>query len=133
MKFSSKSRYGLRAMAYLAGLYAGEKSYPLKIIAREENISFTYLEKIISKLEKEGIVKSKKGAQGGYCLARRPEKITVGEIIRPLEGIMNSVKCLNKGRCPHLKTCRTRGVWKKIYDTLNSTLDSMTLIDLIKK
>ncbi|MFH1657266.1 MAG: Rrf2 family transcriptional regulator [bacterium] len=133
MKFSSKSQYGLRAMAYLADLYEEGKAYPLKIIAQEEKISFTYLEKIIGELEKEGIVKSKKGMKGGYYLARRPEKITVGEIIRPLEGIMNSVECLNSGRCSRLKTCRTRGAWKKIYDSLNTTLDSITLIDLIKK
>jgi len=137
MKISTKSQYGLRAMIYLASIYGKDKFCSLKIISKKENISFDYLEKILSKLKKAGLVKSKKGIQGGYCLAYRPEKIKVGKIIRVLEGTMAPVLCIAKEKekrflCPRKKICLTKNVWQKIQDSLNSTLDSITLADLLK-
>ena len=144
MKISTKSQYGLRAMVYLAKF---KGSYcPLRIISKNEDISFDYLEKIISKLEKASLVKAKKGVQGGYFLAKSPSKIKLGEIIRVLEGEASLVKCLpriipkgfvrgiakkEKYHCPREKKCLTKNFWKKIQDSLNSVLDSLTLADLI--
>ena len=144
MKISTKSQYGLRAMVCLAkfkGCFC-----PLRIISKNEDIPFDYLEKIISKLEKQGLVGAKKGVQGGYFLAKAPSKIKLGQIIRTLEGEVSLVKCLpdmvpkgflgaiaKKGKyhCPREKKCLTRNFWKKIQDSLNSVLDSLTLADLI--
>jgi len=130
MRISTKSQYGLRAMVYLAK--NKNKISSLKEISKKEGISFDYLEKIISKLEKTGLLRSKKGVQGGYFLAKKPEKIKIGQIIKALEGEMVLVKCL-KYFCPKEKKCLTKNFWKKIQDSLNSVLDSLTLADLIKK
>ena len=135
MKISSTTRYGLRAMVYLA---KSKKICSIKNISQEENISFDYLEKIISKLERAGLVKAKRGAQGGYYLTRPPQKITVGEIIRILEKTIAPVRCIayekeQRYNCPREKICLTRNVWEKMQDVLNTTLNSMTLKDLIKE
>ena len=136
MKFSTKSQYGLRAMVYLAKVFDDNQPHSLRKISEKENISFDYLEKIVSKLEKENLVKSKKGVKGGYLLAKAPSKIKIGKIIRALEGKTSLVKCIGqKGEyiCPMEKKCLTKSFWKKIQNSLNSALDSMTLADLIKK
>lgn len=121
-------------MVYLAR--AKKEITPLKEISEKEGISFDYLEKIISKLEKLGLVKAKKGVQGGYFLAKNPKKIKIGEIIRALEGEMSLVKCITRGGkyiCPQKRKCLTKSFWKKFQDALNKTLDSLTLFDLVKK
>lgn len=136
MKISKKSQYGLRAMVYLAGVFNKGKICPLKKVAKAEGISFDYLEKIIAKLEKAGLVKAKRGVMGGYFLGRHPKKIRVGEIIRVLEGTMAPVECVAKDKnkrycCPRRKICKTINVWQKIQDSLTSTLNSITLADLV--
>jgi Rrf2 family protein len=134
LKFSAKSQYGLRAMVCLA-MSRGE-IFSLKEVSKREGISFDYLEKIFSKLEKAKLIKAKRGVQGGYFLIKKPAKIKVGKIIRILEGEVALVKCINRQNkflCPHGGKCLTRNFWKKIQDSLNKTLDSLTLADLIKK
>jgi Rrf2 family cysteine metabolism transcriptional repressor len=134
MRFSTKSQYGLRAMVYLAK--CKNKICPLKEISQEEEVSFDYLEKIISKLEKAGLIKAKKGVQGGYSLAKIPKRIKLGEIIRVLEGEIAPVNCIAKEKrfiCPRNKKCLTKSFWKKIQDSLNKILNSLTLEDLIYK
>lgn len=132
MKISTKSQYGLRAMAYLSEV---GKISPLKTIAKKEDISFDYLEKIMTKLEKAGFIGAKKGSQGGYFLTKKPKEIKVGDIIKVLEGGISPVKCLSKNGypCPRQKICKTRKVWKKLKDSLDSTLNSITLADISKK
>lgn len=137
LKISTKSQYGLRAMVYLGSVFEEKRVHSLKEISEKENISFDYLEKIISGLEKEGLLESKKGARGGYTLARHPAKIKVGEIIRAIEGTLAPVRCVAKEKkerlpCPRKKVCKSFAVWQKIQDVLNSTLDSITLADLLK-
>jgi len=131
LKISTKSQYGLRAMVFLAK--CGERISSLKLISAKENISFDYLEKIISRLEKAGLTRSKKGSQGGYVLAKPPQRIKIGEIIRALEGDAGLVKCTTKaGHCPLEKKCFAKKFWGKLQKSLNSALDSLTLADLIK-
>lgn len=134
-KISTKSQYGLRAMTYLAK--CKKKICPLKEISKGEGISFDYLEKIIAKLEKSGLVKAKKGIHGGYYLSKKPLKIKVGEILNSLEGDKQLVKCISQGNlkkslCSRERQCCTRPLWKKVHDSLNKTLNSITLADLIK-
>jgi Rrf2 family protein len=136
MRISTKSQYGLRAMAYLASVFKKDEVHPLREIAEKEGISFSYLEKILLKLEKAGLVKTKRGARGGYSLGKSPKKIKVGEIIRALEENTSLVKCVVSGgrsSCPRESKCLAKSFWKKIQRSIDSTLDSITLADLIKK
>lgn len=130
MKFSTKSQYGLRGMVYLAR--NEDRVVPLKEISEKESISFDYLEKIFAKLEKANLIKTKRGVLGGYFLAKKGKKIKIGEIIRVLEDSFPSIKCLGGKDCPMEKGCLAKSFWKKIYVSLNKSLDSMTLYDLIK-
>ncbi len=108
------------------------KVHSLKEISKKEKISFDYLEKIACKLKKAGLIKSKKGSQGGYFLGRLPRKIKIGEIIRILEGEAGLVECTGKqGSCPLKKSCSAKKFWIKLQNSLNSALDSLTLADLI--
>lgn len=104
----------------------------LREISEEEGIPFDYLEKICSKIEKSGIIISKKGVHGGYALARSPKKIKVGEIMKALEGKMVLIECI-KGGCPRKKSCRSIRAWKKLQKSIDKTMDSMTLYNLIKE
>lgn len=134
-RVSTRSQYGLRAMVCLAK--AHREICPLRVIAKKEGLSFDYLEKIIAKLVKAKLIKTKKGAKGGYSLTRNPSRIKIGEIIRALEGKDGLVSCItDKGvksvACPMSKECLARNFWVKIQKSLNSTLNSITLADLIK-
>ena len=130
MKISTKSQYGLRAMIYLAK--NKDRICSLKEISKKEKISFDYLEKIFLKLEKAGLVRSKKGPLGGYYLAKNPEKIKIGEIISALEKNIFLVKCLDE-ICPQQSKCLAKNFWKKLNDNINKTLNSITLANLLKK
>jgi Rrf2 family protein len=130
MRISTKSQYGLRAMIYLAKNKS--KICPLKEISKKEGIPFDYLEKIISKLEKIGLVKAKKGVQGGYFLAKKPSEIKIGEIIKALEREIFLVRCIGNF-CPKEKSCLAKNFWKKIQKVFVSALNSIVLSDLIKK
>ncbi len=132
-RISTKSQYGLRAMIYLAR--CKREVCPLKEVSKKEGISFDYLEKILTKLEKAGLIKSKKGSRGGYHLSKKPSKIKIGEIIRALEGDKGLVMCTVKHgkNCPLERKCLARSFWFKIQKSLDSVLNSITLSDLIKK
>ena len=108
-----------------------EKISSLSDISKKEGISFNFLEKIISRLKKSGLVKAKKGFGGGYFLAKKPKNIKIGQIIEILEGKNNLVKCLQYF-CPRSKKCSAKIFWRKLNKAINSTLNSMTLADLIK-
>jgi len=130
--FSTKSRYGLRAMIYLAKNCKKEEVCPLREIADEENISPDYLEKIISKLRKKDLVKSKKGVGGGYCLKKSPDQIKVKEILEALEENLTPIDCITgEEECSREEECEAKVLWERVNRSLNSTLNSITLSDLI--
>ncbi len=132
MKISKKSQYGLRAMVCLAN--EESEFCSLRIISEKEKIPFSYLEKIFSKLEKSGLIDSKKGVQGGYALSKPTKKIKVGEIMRALEEELVLVECIGaKGVCSKEKSCKTIGLWKKLQESMEKTIDSITLYDLTKE
>ncbi len=134
MKLSTKGRYGVKAMFDLA-LHSGGGPLPLKSIAERQEISEPYLEQLISTLRKAGLVNSVRGAQGGYLLARPPEAITVGEIIRTLEGPMAPTECVIEGeetKCHRADCCVTRVIWEKIRDSINEVIDAITLQNMIE-
>lgn len=135
MKLSTKGRYGLRAVLDLA-MHSADGAISLSAIADRENISISYLEQLIAKLKKAGIVNSIRGAQGGYVLARSPEEISVGEVLRALEGNLNPVDCSElegNNQCSGSQLCVTKYVWKRISDSINSAVDDMMLSELVEE
>ncbi len=126
MKFSTKAEYGLRAMANLASAFPGMKN--VKEISEEEKISSKYLERLVGTLRKNKLIKSFKGKQGGYVLARKPENIKVGEIIEILEGPVAPMKCES---CCIENRCSSSFVWIKLGKEIKKTLDGIKLSSLI--
>ncbi len=131
MKLSTRGRYGIHAMYDLAvNAAAGPQS--IKAIAEREAIPEAYLEQLIALLKREGLVTSTRGAQGGYMLARRPEEISVGDVLRALEGGLNLVECLEEeDACGKSCACPSRIVWMKMRDGLNKVVDGISLRDMI--
>ena len=134
MQISTKGRYALRLMLDLAVHNTGEL-VKIKDIAAREAISEKYLEQIISSLKKAGYVKSLRGAQGGYMLARDPKQYTAGDILRVIEGKLAPVACLEdeNNQCPRQETCSTLKFWEGLYHTINQYVDSVTLQDLAEE
>ena len=131
MKLSTRGRYGIHAMYDLADHY-GSGPQSIKLIAERQGIPEAYLEQLIAVLRREGLVISNRGAQGGYRLVRPPEQITVGEVLRALEGGLNLVDCLlDEESCGKSCACPSRIVWMKIRDGMNSIVDGITLQDMI--
>lgn len=125
MKLSSKARYGLKAMCELA-VHSGEV-VSISQISESTTTSEAYLEQLMAILKKADLVVSVRGAGGGYKLAKSPEEISVGEIIRALEDDLKFVDCIS-GECENKCKCYT--VWQKLYDTINNALDNMKLIEI---
>ena len=134
MRISTKGRYALRLMLDLAMNSAGG-FIPLKAVAQRQEISDKYLEQIIHRLSRAGLVASARGAQGGYRLARRAEDYSVGEILRTVEGSLAPVACLECGAepCSKAPECRTLPMWTELDRRISGYLDSVTIADLMKK
>lgn len=134
MKISTKGRYAVRVMLDLAEHDTGEY-IKVKQIAERQGLSEKYLEQIIAILNKAGYVKSTRGAQGGYKIAKEPDYYTVGMILRLTEGSLNPVVCLDSevNECERCDTCETLGVWKELAEAINQVVDNTTIGDLLKK
>ena len=134
MKISTKGRYAVRVMLDLALNNNGE-CIKVKEIAARQGISEKYLEQIIAVLNKAGYVKSVRGAQGGYRIAKDPADYTVGMILRLTEGTLAPVACLEEepNTCPRAASCATLPVWAGLYKAINTYLDSITLQDLLEQ
>lgn len=131
MKLSTKGRYGLKAMFELS-INQKDGPVPLKLIARNQNISDQYLEQIFAKLRKANLVQSVRGAQGGYLLAKDANNITVGDILTVLEGPISLSDCvLDEDICENSSICVTKVVWEKIKKGIDEVVDSITLQDMI--
>lgn len=130
MKLSTKGRYGVKAVFELALNY-GSEHVPLKAIADKQNISEHYLEQLFAQLRKAGIVKSIRGAYGGYALSRPPAQITAYDIIRVLEGTIEVSDCVEGTSCTNSDCCSTRLLWVRIQDSIDSVLKSTTLQDMV--
>ncbi|HEX3021606.1 MAG TPA: Rrf2 family transcriptional regulator [Lachnospiraceae bacterium] len=133
MKISTKGRYALRLMLDLAMNDTGE-TVRIKDIAQRQDISDKYLEQIISVLNKAGYVKSLRGPQGGYRLARDPKDYTVGMILRLTEGSLAPVACLDDdvNECNRKDDCVTLQLWEKLYEAIKGVVDNYTLADLVE-
>lgn len=130
---STKGHYAVLLMYELAR--NEEKVTPLSEVSATQKVSQGYLEQIVKPLREEGLVQSKRGFGGGYTLSKPKEKITVGEIIRVVEGPILPVQCVDENfcrlNCP--EDCKAKFVWQRVSDAIENVLDSITLEDLVNK
>lgn len=132
MKLSTRGRYGLRAVYYLAE--NSENGYvSVSDIAKELSLSENYLEQLIRQLKKNDIIESQRGAKGGYKLKYPPEEITVGKVLRVLEGDFTMADCVVDNSICKDYNCKARDVFSKIELAINNTVDSITLKDMLEK
>lgn len=134
MKISTRGRYGLKAMLDIA-INSKDNTYvSLKSVAKRTGISERYLEQLMALLKKADLVKSIRGAQGGYSLSKEPEHISVGDILIVVEGPFELVECLlgneacGNGDC---NECITKDVWAKLSDSVSETANNISLAELI--
>jgi Rrf2 family protein len=135
LRLSTKGRYGTRLMLNLARHYGdGNRTVILKNVSTEEAISIRYLEQIIIPLKINRLVKSVRGAGGGYTLARRPEEIKLNEILHSLEGTCCLVECIeDEGFCDRIETCPTFEIWKGASELLKNYFSGISLRDIVEK
>ena len=129
LRFTKRADYGLMAIHYIA-LNDGVGAVSAKRIAEEFTIPPELMAKILQRLAKQRLIVSTNGPKGGYALARRPAEITVGEVIRALEGPINIVSCLEDADCPQMQKCNLRRPVQKIQAAISQVLDTMSLSEL---
>lgn len=133
MRMSTRGRYGLTAMLDIA-MYGDISAVTAKDISERQDISITYLEQLLSKLKRAGLVKGTRGPGGGYQLSKSIDQIKIGDIVRVLEGPIAPVLCVlptaSPKQCDKIARCAMRLLWKKLGDKMNEVLDSITLKDL---
>jgi len=132
MKISTKGRYALRLMLDIA-MHSKGSAVPLRDVAKRQNISDKYLEQIVTQLTRSGLVRSVRGAGGGYLLTRLAKDYTVGDILRPMEGDLAPVDCVSSAVCERLDRCVTVEVWQRIGSAVAGVVDSITLADLVTR
>ncbi len=132
MKLSTKTTYGVRAMCDLA-LHFGQGPISAADISKREDIPLNYLEQLLNRLKKIGLVLTIRGPKGGYALSKKPEKIKILEIIEALEDSITPVFCLSQEtikKCDRIDKCITRVLWKRLGDKITEILDGTSLKDL---
>lgn len=130
LRFTKRADYGFMAIHYIAG-HGEDGAVSAKRIAETFNIPHELLAKILQRLAKNGLIVSHNGPKGGYVLTEAPDKITVGQVIRALEGPINIVSCLEDLDCPQFAKCNLRRPVQKIQASISYLLDTMTLAELM--
>jgi Rrf2 family cysteine metabolism transcriptional repressor len=132
MKLSTRSRYGIHAMFDLAK-NIGSGPQAIRSIAERQDVPEQYLEQLIGPLRRADLVRSVRGAGGGYLLARPPEEITIGEIVRALEGPLNITDCMaDADACSRSGLCPSRLIWERLGQAINDVLDQTSLGDMLQ-
>jgi Rrf2 family protein len=129
MRISTKGRYSLEALLYMALLPKGEYS-STRSIAEATGISDGYLEQLFILLRKAGIIQGIRGPLGGYMPGRELGNIRVGDILRTVEGSLDLVACVNSKTCPKEADCASKHTWSELYQEITGCVDSITLADL---
>lgn len=133
MRLSTRSRYGTRLVLDIA-LYGGGSPVRITDVAERQHISYKYLEKLTIILKRAGIINSKRGPKGGHMLAKPLERITVGEVVRVLEGDYALTRCVATGMvCTRYTKCLMHGVWQEASQAMMQKLDSITFADLVAR
>jgi Rrf2 family protein len=134
MRISTKGRYSLEALLYLALLEGNGRSRDSFASTREiaENIGYSegYLEQLFIPLRKAGLIQGVRGPQGGYYLGKKPADISAGDILRAVEGPLQPAACVDESTCPSAKACPSRRTWYAIYECITDTVDAINLADL---
>jgi Rrf2 family protein len=138
MRISTKGRYSLEALLYLAliersmeGTKGGRESFAsTREIAENIGYSEGYLEQLFIPLRKAGLIQGVRGPQGGYYLGKKPEDISAGDILRAVEGSLQPTACIDEKICPDAKACPSRRTWYALYECITGTADSISLADL---
>ncbi|MGI8750676.1 MAG: RrF2 family transcriptional regulator [Thermoleophilaceae bacterium] len=140
MMFSTKAEYGVRVMAHLAGRSVADGPASLASIAEAEGLPQAYLEHLAARLRRAGLIESRRGARGGYSLARPAQSITMAEVVRALEGQIAPIECITSGADGALtcvregdgdhQPCPTKLLWTQVQGSIVRTLTDMTLADL---
>ena len=134
MKITTKGRYGTRFMLELALEYSKKQPILLREIAEKQGISLKYLEQIVILLKNAGLIRSVRGAKGGYMLSKSPDKIKLFDVLTALEGDINVVDCISYPEvCDRVKYCITKDIWETISNKIKEVLSSITLYDLCKR
>lgn len=133
MKISTKGRYALRMLTDLAN-HSDEGFVSLKDIAERQNISKKYLEQIVPMLNKAGLLRTNRGNKGGYMMAKKPEEVTVADVLTATEGSLAPVSCLEfePNECPMKEKCSTLYIWEGLYKTITDYLTSITVQDIVE-
>jgi Rrf2 family protein len=141
--FSTKAEYGVRVMVELArraGERAGGTPISLAEIAEHDGMPLAYLEHVVARLRKSGLVDSRRGSRGGYLLARSPTEITMAEVVESLEGAIAPIECISEGADGSIvctrethpgRTCPTKLLWTRVRSSIVRTLQQTTLADLV--
>ena len=130
LRFTKRADYGLMAIHYIAA-HEEQGSVSAKRIAEEFGIPPELLAKILQRLSKQRLITSQNGPKGGYALARRPAEITVGQVVRALEGPISIVSCFEDSECPQIERCNLRRPVQKIQTAISQVLDTMSLAELV--
>ncbi|MDR2633124.1 MAG: Rrf2 family transcriptional regulator [Treponema sp.] len=131
MRISTKGRYSLEALLYMALLPEGEYA-STRIIAENTGLSDGYLEQLFIPLRRAGIVQGIRGPQGGYLIGKPVTTITVGDVLRAVEGSLELVDCVRSKLCPIQDSCISRLTWNELYQEINECVDAITLYDLVE-
>jgi len=132
LRLSTKGQYGVRAMYEIARGYP-EAPVNIKLISERQEVSIHYLEQILGRLRRAGLIRSVKGPGGGYVLTRKPEEITISDILKELEGPVAITSCMNPEKgCLRVEICVTHLLWKALGKQIEDFLDTMTLNDLLR-
>jgi len=136
LNFTSKEEYGLRAVMHLA---MHESSWPVQAreVASAEGIPEQFLEQVLAALRRAGVVRSIRGAGGGYELARQPQSITAGDVVRALSGPIAPIPCTDDAdpadRCAQVEHCVVLGLWQKVQSAVTQILEGTTIQDMIEE
>lgn len=137
MKITYKGDYALKAILELSLKYEEDRnrSVPINEIAKFGDMPKKFLEQILLTLVRGGILKSRRGAGGGFTLAKPPAKITIGEVVRLIEGPIEPIECVDEGYkgCADVKGCILRGVWTEVADAISAIVDTLTFEELIRR
>ena len=133
MQFSTRSEYGLRALTVLGNHY-GSGPVPLRRVAEHEGLSEDYLEQLFADLKRAHLLRTVRGAGGGYLLAKPPEELNLREIVTALEGDIAPCDCVREdgdATCLRGQTCLVQAVWFRLRDSMNDILEGITLSDVL--
>lgn len=136
LRLSSKGEYGVRAMFEIARDYQ-KGPVTIKEISRRQGMSVSYLEQLLNKLRRDGLIKSRRGPGGGYILGKKPADISIGVILNTLEGPVAITNCLapkaGQPECNRIEKCVTRLLWKSLGEKINNFLETISLKDLLQE